>query len=103
MPRIPSEQRLKRSQESHEQRHPLTAAEGVQPRRESRRQLGSPDGASKSPNGGARAVGGQFQDWRAALQLPSPVGQLPGQRVTLEPLALPARELCVLHGELGQG
>ncbi|CAM3772964.1 hypothetical protein COSO111634_25170 [Corallococcus soli] len=62
------------------------------------RQRGAPVGLDC----GTGPVGGQLQHLGRVRELLTPVGELRFERLTLEPLALPGREVRVLQGQLGQ-
>ena len=57
-------------------------------------------GAAVGLNGGARSVGGQFQDRRNARELFLPVLKLRVEDFALQPLPLPYREVRILDGKL---
>src|SRR5215216_3560001 len=46
------------------------------------------------------SIGREFEQWRDICQLRSPIGELFFQPLTLQPVSLPDREVCVLNRQL---
>ena len=93
---------LERGQQRHEQRGALALAESLYRIPERLRECRPVPAPAESLHGGARAIGGEFQEVRRARELAFPVGELLLQNFALHPLPLPHGEVRVLNRQLRQ-
>ncbi len=93
------QQRLEPRQHRHEERGALPARQRPQRPRGPGRQLEGAALRVRRGRRGAGPVGGQLQRRGGARQRPAPPGELRLQRLADQPVALPHREVGVLHRE----
>ena len=102
LPRPAVEQDVERGEEGHEERHALAPAELREPPRDLFRQDADPLRAAVRRDRRPRAIRGQVDDARRAVELRLPVRRLAIDHVAREPPALPGGEVRVLDRELGE-
>ncbi|RYZ46020.1 MAG: hypothetical protein EOO72_02890, partial [Myxococcaceae bacterium] len=86
---------LEGSQQHHERRGAFTLGQGLHLFGEIARQVHGHRLAAPGGDGRTRLVGGQLQHEGCTRQLLLPPAELLLQRVTLEPVALPHRVVCI--------
>ena len=102
LPGVAPQEGLPGGKERHERRGALALPERAQRPRRLRGDVEAPARRRRARPAAARAVGGELQQRRDAVQLLAPVAQLRLQHLAREPLPLPGGEVRVLHRQLGE-
>ncbi len=101
LPGVAAEQGGEGGEEGHEERRPLALGDGAERRGERRRHARGMPAAARAAGRRARAVERQVEGRRAGEVL-APVGEISGQRLAVQPPALPERVIGVLEREGGE-